>query len=167
MIVVTIGLQKRHDMAEQEKWDRRFLEMAKLVSTWSKDPNKKVGCVIVRPDKSIVSTGFNGFPIGCDDSSLKYENQGIKLERIIHAEMNAIFLARTDLTDCTMYIYPPGVGPSCCRCSTGIIQAGISRIVHYLEEGIEYNSKWIISSLEGILLFQEAKVKVISYKEIN
>lgn len=153
-------------MHEQEKWDRRFLNLAKFISAWSKDPNKKVGAVIIRPDKSIISTGFNGFPIGCDDNNTKYENQAIKLERIIHAEMNAIFLARTDLTDCTMYVYPAGVGPSCCRCSTGIIQTGIKRIVHYLEEDVKCKSKWTISTLEGILLFQEANIEIVSYKEI-
>ena len=26
----------------QKKWDLRFLEMAKLVSTWSKDPQHKI-----------------------------------------------------------------------------------------------------------------------------
>lgn len=30
-----------------EKWNRRFVELAKNVSTWSKDPSTKVGAVIV------------------------------------------------------------------------------------------------------------------------
>lgn len=35
-----------------DKWDQRFLELAKVVSTWSKDPSTKTGAVIVRPDKT-------------------------------------------------------------------------------------------------------------------
>src|ERR1035441_6065985 len=31
-------------------WDRKFIEMAVLVSSWSKDPSTKVGCVIADSD---------------------------------------------------------------------------------------------------------------------
>ncbi|MEC8672013.1 MAG: CMP deaminase, partial [Candidatus Thermoplasmatota archaeon] len=44
------------------KWDQRFLELAKQISTWSKDPSTQVGCVVVGPDREIRSTGFNGLP---------------------------------------------------------------------------------------------------------
>lgn len=53
------------------KWDRRFMEMAQLVSTWSKDPSTKIGAVLVRSNK-IVATGYNGFPSGIvDDKRLQ------------------------------------------------------------------------------------------------
>ena len=39
-----------------QKWDLRFIELAKLVSTWSKDPSTKVGSVIVRPNKTVASS---------------------------------------------------------------------------------------------------------------
>ncbi len=48
------------------KWDRRYLEMAELVASWSKDPNAQVGAVIVR-DNRVVATGFNGFPAEVED----------------------------------------------------------------------------------------------------
>ncbi len=44
------------------KWDGRFLNLAKHISEWSKDPSTKVGCVVVGIDREIRSTGFNGFP---------------------------------------------------------------------------------------------------------
>ena len=50
------------------KWDLRFLELANHISSWSKDPSTKVGCIIVGADREIRSTGFNGFPRGIDDS---------------------------------------------------------------------------------------------------
>lgn len=50
-------------------WDKYFIEMAVLVSTKSKDPSTKVGCVIVGPDNEIRSTGFNGFPRGVAEMS--------------------------------------------------------------------------------------------------
>ena len=49
-------------------WDERFHEMAKLVASWSKDTNTKVGAVIVDQDNIVMSMGYNGFPRGCDDS---------------------------------------------------------------------------------------------------
>ena len=50
------------------KWDVRFLELANHISSWSKDPSTKVGCVVVGADREIRSTGFNGFPRGIEDS---------------------------------------------------------------------------------------------------
>ena len=47
-----------------DKWDRRFLELADQIATWSKDPNRGVGAVIVSGAKQIVATGFNGLPRG-------------------------------------------------------------------------------------------------------
>lgn len=152
-------------MNNEEKWDLRFLEMAKLVSTWSKDPSTKVGAVIIRPDRSIVSVGFNGFPMKCGDNPDVYNNREEKLKRVLHAEVNAIILARTDVTGYTMYVYPPAVGPSCNRCAVAIIQSGISRVVHYKKEDSDFNSRWSEPCLLGLSLFQEAGVKVVRYSE--
>ena len=48
-----------------DKWDYRFMEMAKLVATWSScyQPNRQVGAVIVK-DKRILTTGYNGASSG-------------------------------------------------------------------------------------------------------
>ena len=41
------------------KWDKNFLELAKTVSTFSKDPSTQVGAVIVDDDNRVVSIGYN------------------------------------------------------------------------------------------------------------
>ncbi len=46
------------------KWDVRFLEDAREIARNSKDPSKKIGCKIVRPDKSPAGEGYNGFLVG-------------------------------------------------------------------------------------------------------
>ena len=46
------------------KWDFRFLELAWVISQWSKDASTKVGAVIADSNQRIVSTGFNGFARG-------------------------------------------------------------------------------------------------------
>ena len=50
------------------KWDNRFLELAKLIGSWSKDPSTQVGAVIVDNNNRILSIGFKGFPKGVEDS---------------------------------------------------------------------------------------------------
>ena len=63
-----------------EKWDLRFIELAKHISLWSKDPSTKVGCVVVGEDREIRSTGFNGFPRGIDDDEERLNDR----EKSIH-----------------------------------------------------------------------------------
>ena len=52
---------------KQYKWDTRFLEMARTISKWSKDPKTKIGAVITN-GKMFVSSGYNGFPHGITDN---------------------------------------------------------------------------------------------------
>jgi dCMP deaminase len=108
------------------KWDLRFLELAKLVSTWSKDPSTQVGAVIVDPDKRIVSVGFNGFPQMMEDRAEWLNNRDEKYSRIIHGEMNALLFAGKSVQGCTLYTYPC---LSCDRCAVHMIQAGIMQFV--------------------------------------
>lgn len=107
-------------------WDTRFAQLAKLVSLWSKDPSTKVGAVIVRPDKTIASVGFNGFPKGVPDDISWYENRDIKYNVVKHAEENAILFSRELLDGYTLYVYPL---PPCSSCAGDIIQRGIKRVV--------------------------------------
>ena len=51
-----------------KKWNMRFLEMAKMVGSWSKDPSTQVGAVIVDDDRRVISLGYNGFPKGVADN---------------------------------------------------------------------------------------------------
>jgi len=60
--------KERHMNNKNEKWDRRFLELAKLASTWSKDPSTQVGAVVVNWDKQQEFIGYNGFPSGVEDT---------------------------------------------------------------------------------------------------
>lgn len=108
------------------KWDTRFLELAKHISAWSKDPSTKVGAVIVRPNRSVCSVGFNGFPSSMEDSPAMYANRDEKYSRIIHGEINAIVFAAEKLTGYTLYTYP---FIPCDRCFVQVAQHGIVRVV--------------------------------------
>ena len=46
------------------KWDIRYLELAKQLSTWSKDPSSKIGAVAIGDKGQVLSCGYNDFPKG-------------------------------------------------------------------------------------------------------
>lgn len=103
------------------------MELAGFIAQWSKDPSTKVGAVIVDPrNKRIVSTGFNGFPFGVEDSADRLEDRSIKYEMVVHAETNALMFAGEQANGCTLYVTPL---PPCARCAVLIIQSGIKRVL--------------------------------------
>ena len=111
------------------KWDQRFLELAKHISGWSKDPSTQVGCVVVGEDREIRSTGFNGFPRGIADDSDRLEDREQKYPLICHAEENAIMHAARiglSLKGCIAYV----TWPPCTRCARSLIQAGVVEVVY-------------------------------------
>ena len=104
----------------KESWYSRYLDVAKIVSTWSKDPSTQVGAVAVGTKGQILAQGYNGYPRGMDDSN--YEQRELKYSRIVHAEMNCIYNASwngVSLNEAYMFVY--GM-PVCHECAKGIIQ---------------------------------------------
>lgn len=132
------------------KWDERFLDLAKHVSAWSKDPSTKVGAVITRGNE-IVSMGYNGFPSGVEDNERLF-NRETKYDIIIHAEINAILHAKQNLDGCTIYVWPL---PPCPRCAAVIIQSGIDRVV---SPACEEGSRWSSACNTAKSMFEEAGV---------
>lgn len=108
------------------KWDVRMLQVAELISTWSKDPSTKCGAVITDPLHRIVATGYNGLAQGVPDDEGVWNNREEKYEHVIHAETNAIIFSQRNLRNCSLYTWP--FAP-CSRCASTIIQAGILRVV--------------------------------------
>lgn len=121
------------------EWDDRFFDLADMVGSWSKDPSTKVGAVIIRPDRTIASVGYNGFPRGVDDNPEIYEDRPTKYMRIVHAEANAILSAREPLHGYTLYVTP--LHP-CATCSGLIIQAGIKVVNYSMSKQNIRNEAW-------------------------
>ena len=113
-----------------EKWNYRFMELAELVATWSKDPSTKTGAVVVGPDKEIRATGYNGLVRGVNDNVSERMERPTKYDFFEHAERNAIFnacLTGTQLKGCTIFC----TLTPCTDCARAIIQAGIKEVVTY------------------------------------
>jgi dCMP deaminase len=143
-------------MSNIQKWDLRFLEMAKLVSGWSKDPSTKVGSVITDKNHKVISIGYNGLPSKVPDYSSILENREEKYKFIIHAETNAILTAKTSVENCTVYTYP---FLPCTNCASMLIQSGINRVVSY--ECVENRWKDRIKLSKD--MFEIAGVEIIEY----
>lgn len=142
-------------------WDLRFIGLAQHISTWSKDPSTKVGCVVVGEDREIRSTGFNGFPRGINDDEERLTDREKKYPLICHAEENAIMHAArigVSLKDSTAYV----TWPPCSRCARSLIQAGIREIV-YPETG-KIPERWIEDFTISDSMLNEAGVAVRSIK---
>ncbi|MGB7595629.1 MAG: dCMP deaminase family protein [Erysipelotrichaceae bacterium] len=111
-------------------WDNYFMGLAHLSSFRSKDPGTQVGAVVVDNDHKVVSIGYNGFPIGCDDDEFPWNREGSLLESkyayVVHAELNAILNSPRSLHGCAIYVslFP------CNECAKAIIQSGIKTIIY-------------------------------------
>lgn len=143
-------------MTNQEKWDKRFLQMAELTASWSLDPSTKTGAVIVDPKRRIVSLGYNGLPQGIADTPERLNVRELKYKIIVHCERNAIIFANRDLSGCTLYTWP---FMSCATCAAMVIQAGIIRVVAPASD----NPRWAEDFKLSTELFNEAGLAIDLY----
>lgn len=135
-------------------WDKRFLEAAINVSDWSKDPHRRVGCIIVDDDHNQLSGGYNGFPRGIADDH-RLHTKEVKLKLIVHAEANAVAAAARNghsLKGSTTYI----TRPPCTQCAALLIQSGVKRVVFLTGTTL---SKWESDWKLAEALLSEAKVE--------
>lgn len=135
-----------------DKWHLRFLRLAREVSTWSKDPSTKVGCVIVSPDRRVVSLGFNGLPAGVRDSADRLADREVKLALTIHAEENALLFAKGSVADCTAYV----TRRPCSQCAAKLIQSGIREVCYLYDE--DFETRWADSLKYSRLALSESGV---------
>ncbi|HRX14073.1 MAG TPA: dCMP deaminase family protein [Eubacteriales bacterium] len=147
------------------KWDKRFMQMAELVGSWSScfQQNRHVGAIVVK-DKRILTTGYNGAPSGiitCVERAeciRRKENipSGTRQEYCyaVHAEQNAIIQAArlgVSLNGATMYC----THQPCVICARMIINSGISKLIY--KDG--YPDEF------AMRLFNEAGLTVEKYEE--
>ncbi len=141
-------------MITSPHWDLRYLELARLIASWSKDPSTGVGACLVDPDHRLVSLGYNGLPRGIDDHPERLHHRDTKLALTLHAEQNALLFAQRPVTGCTCYTWPL---PPCSACSALLIQAGIGRIVSVTPApAIAY--RWGQSLAQGAAILDEARI---------
>ena len=106
------------------------MSVALLSAQRSKDPNRQVGACVVDSEFKIVSVGYNGLPVGCDDDKYPWgkssEFLNSKYPYVCHAEMNAVVNRNTNsVKGCKIYVtlFP------CSDCAKLIIQSGIIEVI--------------------------------------
>jgi len=147
-------------MKKHQKWDIRFLRIAREVSMWSKDPSSKIGAVIVNQNRQIISTGYNGFPRDIPDKQEYLNNREIKYKYVIHAEANAIYNAlynNMNVLNSTIYVF--GL-PVCSECLKMLCQCGIKRVVYCSTKN---DAKWSASFETSKVIADFANIEIQSY----
>ena len=148
-----------------DKWDKRFMEMAEVVATWTScaREGRAIGAVIVK-DKRILTTGYNGAPSGIlscrDKGECMRDKLGVEsgtrqeLCYAVHAEQNAIAQAAklgVSVDGATIYV----THQPCTICTRIIINSGIKRIIYKHSYPDEFSVK----------LLKEAGVELIKFQE--
>ena len=111
----------------EKKWQSRFMDLADLVASWSKDPSTQVGAVITS-GKEVISLGFNGFATRTPDHDHYLDSREEKYPRTIHAEMNAILrMDKRYRPPHPLQIYVTHM--PCVSCAAVILAAGITEVV--------------------------------------
>jgi len=104
-------------------WDSYFFKIMESTSLRSKDPNTKVGAVIVNENKQIVGLGYNGFPAGFKDTESRWQRP-TKYNYVVHAEVNAMLNSHHSLKGCSIYL-PFWPCKDCCKY---IAASGITKV---------------------------------------
>ena len=149
------------------KWDKRFMEMADFVSSWSScyRAGRSVGAIIVQ-DRRIIATGYNGAPAGLVSCKEKGEclrdklgiPSGTRQETCyaVHAEQNALMQAAkigVSVDGGTLYC----THQPCTICTRLIINSVIKRIVYKLPYPDEFAQQ----------LLKESGIVVQKYEDLE
>ena len=141
----------------QDKWTNQFLDLATLVATWSKDRSRGVGCVLVGPNREVLSLGYNGFPRGVKDDVEDRHQRPEKYLWTEHAERNAIYNAvrngqRLEGAKAYVTLCP------CMDCARALIQSGVTEV--YFPKPDFEDKVWGEQFKKVSPMLFEAKVKV-------
>lgn len=143
-------------------WAEYFMGMAVLASKRSKDPEMKVGAVLVSPDKKIIGVGYNGHPkVKNNDKSLPWTKIYDDYEKnkhmyVVHAEQNAIAHSSGSLKGATMYVT---LNP-CNECAKLIVQHELKEVVYLSAKDFRDNAL-----TAAMKIFHLSSVKVTKFSD--
>lgn len=144
-------------------WTEYFLNIAEQVKLKSKDQSTQIGAVIVGQDNEVLSTGYNSFPRGMDDSIQERQERPEKYFWFEHAERNAIYNAArigVSLKNSTIYLTS---GLPCMDCARGIVNSGIKTVWCKRVCTTKNKEKWEESQSKSMQLLNECGVQVFFY----
>jgi len=144
-------------------WTEYFLGLAEQVKLKSKDQSTQIGAVIVGEDNEVLSTGYNSFPRGMDDTKQERQERPEKYFWFEHAERNAIYNAArigVSLKNSTIYLTS---GLPCMDCARGIVNSGVKVVWCKRVCTTKNKEKWEESQMKSMQLLSECGVQVFFY----
>jgi dCMP deaminase len=144
-------------------WIEYFLQIAEVVKLKSKDQSTQIGAVVVGEGNNVLSTGYNSFPRGLDDSLQERQERPEKYYWMEHAERNAIYNAALEgvsLKNSTIYLTS---GLPCMDCARGIVNSGIKTVYCKQVCTTKNRDKWDESQKKSLELLKECDIDVIYY----
>jgi len=141
----------------KNEWHKRYLNLAREVAKWSKDPSTQIGAVAVGSKGQVLAQGYNGFPRGISHSHKRLDDRETKYKYVVHAEMNMIYNAGYNGVSLDgAEVYVTGL-PVCSECAKGLIQVGVKQVIMPAFSD-DTPQKWIDSFEFTKELFNEAGV---------
>jgi dCMP deaminase len=141
------------------RWQQYYMRLAREVASGSKDGSSKFGSILVRPDKTVASIGFNGFPKSIPDNDQYLTDPAFREEkyaRIVHAEANCLNYNRDfDTSDFHMFVN----AHPCDKCALRIASTGVKHV--YYEEKPDFEARWAESLAMAKLIFEEASIALV------
>ena len=95
-------------------WDQYFMGIAILSAQRSKDDHTQVGACLVNDHNKILSVGYNGMPIGCNDDDMPWEREGDPLHTKYFYDGARVYVT----------LFP------CNECAKAIIQSGMKEVIY-------------------------------------
>jgi len=139
------------------KWVSRFLNLAGEISGWSKDPNTKVGCVLVK-DHRVIATGYNGMAAGVNDNVKERSERPEKYHWYLHAEINALLQSAkfgVQTKGATAFV----THKPCSQCMSALANAGITEIFVVDQKDLVGNVT-SESQTRAVIIARETKITV-------
>lgn len=120
--------------------DDRYMGLAFIVASFSKDPSTQCGAIIISSDNEPLGWGYNGPPASIPDDQVNWDRP-YKYPYIVHSEINAINYSRSSVKGCTLYVN----APPCKACMLSIVRSKIQKVIYYRNLS---DSKSMLSNLE-------------------
>jgi dCMP deaminase len=143
---------KQPDIQHTNNREQYFMSVAASFAEISVHPQHQVGALIVDRNGSVVSEGWNKYPVGSEDCQKVH---------MTHAEAVAIIRSVRSTAECTMYI----THPPCSRCCAMMAEAGVSRVVHRVGS-FDFLSIWGENCAVGLLILRNAGIEIKEMFEV-
>jgi len=140
---------------------KELLKQAYEAAEKSPDQTTKVGAVLVNDNGEVLSTGYNGFPIGIEFKPERIERP-LKYKYFEHAERRALFEAvRSGVDVKGLTLVCPWA--ACTECARAIILLGVKKVVVHKQALEKSADHWVEDIAIAHSMLREAGVEIVEF----